>query len=117
MIEKFLSKRKAKLGRKINVASFQLCIFLSDYYIDASESVYSFLRGRKGGHHLVYDNYIYRSNFRRHGLEKNVFYFECIWNRNGRCRGRIKTVGDKIYRSNSNGKPHFSFEKSCNMTD
>ncbi|XP_070505989.1 modifier of mdg4-like isoform X5 [Chironomus tepperi] len=76
-----------------------------DYYIDASESVYSFLRGRKGGHHLVYDNYIYRSNFRRHGLEKNVFYFECIWNRNGRCRGRIKTVGDKIYRSNSN-VPH-----------
>ncbi|KAG5672374.1 hypothetical protein PVAND_002506 [Polypedilum vanderplanki] len=76
-----------------------------DYLLDTSESVYSFLKGRKGGYHLIHDNYIYRSNFRRQGVEKNVFYFECIWNRNGRCRGRIKTVGDKLFVTNSN-VPH-----------
>lgn len=68
------------------------------------ESYYPFLKGRKGGYHLVHDNYIYRSNFRRQGVQRNIYYWECINNRKGRCRGRLKTIGDKLYVANSNGK-------------
>lgn len=68
------------------------------------ENVYPFLKGRKGGYHLVHDNYIYRSNFRRQGVQRNIYYWECINNRKGRCRGRLKTIGDKLYVANSNGK-------------
>jgi hypothetical protein len=68
------------------------------------DNVYHFLKGRKGGFHLVHDNYIYRSNFRRQGVSRNIYYWECINNRKGRCRGRLKTIGDKLYVANSNGK-------------
>jgi FLYWCH zinc finger domain len=78
-------------------------IFLSDYFAPV-ESLFSFMKGRKGAYHLVYEHFIYRSNFRRQGVEKNIFYWECIHNRKGRCRGRVKTIGDKIFASNSNGK-------------
>lgn len=53
---------------------------------------------------MVHDNYIYRSNFRRQGVQRNIYYWECINNRKGRCRGRLKTIGDKLYVANSNGK-------------
>lgn len=68
------------------------------------EFVYPFLKGRKGGYHLVNENYIYRSNFRRQGVQRNIYYWECINNRKGRCRGRLKTIGDKLYIANSNGE-------------
>lgn len=51
----------------------------------------------------MHDNYIYRSNFRRQGVSRNIYYWECINNRKGRCRGRLKTIGDKLYVANSNG--------------
>lgn len=76
---------------------------LSDYN-EYGEGLFWFLKGRKGGHHLVHGDYIYRSNFRRQGLDRNIFYWECINNRKGRCRGRVKSVGDKLYIANSNGK-------------
>lgn len=71
--------------------------------------MYPFLKGRKGGFHLVHDNYIYRSNFRRQGVQRNIYYWECINNRKGRCRGRLKTIGDKLYVANSNGKRRWNF--------
>lgn len=73
-------------------------------YNEHGEIMYPFLKGRKGGYHLVHDNFIYRSNFRRQGVQRNIYYWECINNRKGRCRGRLKTVGDKLYITNSNGK-------------
>lgn len=73
-------------------------------YTDHGELVYEFLKGRKGGYHLVHNNYIYRSNFRRQGVNANIYYWECINNRKQRCRGRLKTIGDKIQITNSNGK-------------
>lgn len=73
--------------------------------------MYQFLKGRKGGYHLVHDNYIYRSNFRRQGVQRNIYYWECINNRKGRCRGRLKTIGDKLYVANSNGKK----QSRCNQ--
>jgi FLYWCH zinc finger domain len=69
------------------------------------------LKGRKGGYHLVHDNFIYRSNFRRQGTERNVYYWECIHNRKMHCRGRLKTVGDKLFIANSNGKRVISTRK------
>lgn len=64
------------------------------------------MKGRKGGYHLVHENFIYRSNFRRQGVERNVYYWECIHNRKSHCRGRLKTVGDQLFIANSNGKPN-----------
>lgn len=78
-------------------------ISLSDIN-EQGEVIYPFLKGRKGGYHLVHDNFIYRSNFRRQGVMRNIYYWECINNRKGRCRGRLKTIGDKLYITNSNGK-------------
>jgi hypothetical protein len=71
--------------------------------MDTSDYLYSFVKGRKGGFHLIYDNYIYRSNYRLQGIEKNIRYWECILNRQGRCRGRLKTVGNKLFIANGNG--------------
>lgn len=53
---------------------------------------------------MIHGNFIYRSNFRRQGVQHNIYYWECINNRKGRCRGRLKTIGDKLYIANSNGK-------------
>lgn len=64
------------------------------------------MKGRKGGYHLVHDNYIYRSNYRVQGIQRNKFYWECIKNRKERCQGRLKTIGDKVFVTNANGKAH-----------
>lgn len=90
-----------KRTRKLNV--FPQFVSHSDYN-ELGEILYPFLKGRKGGYHLVHSNFIYRSNFRRQGVQRNIYYWECINNRKGRCRGRLKTVGDKLYITNSNGK-------------
>ncbi|XP_055527402.1 uncharacterized protein LOC129720013 isoform X2 [Wyeomyia smithii] len=63
---------------------------------------YMFIISRKGGILLVHENYIYRSNLRRQGRHKNILYWECSQNRAGKCRGRVKSVGDYLYISNSN---------------
>uniref|UniRef100_A0A182NKW8 BEN domain-containing protein n=1 Tax=Anopheles dirus TaxID=7168 RepID=A0A182NKW8_9DIPT len=59
-----------------------------------------FLTSRKGGLQLVHDNYIYRSNLRRQGRNRDVIYWECVYNRGQKCRGRLKTIGNVIYVSN-----------------
>uniref|UniRef100_A0A182T1T0 FLYWCH-type domain-containing protein n=1 Tax=Anopheles maculatus TaxID=74869 RepID=A0A182T1T0_9DIPT len=59
-----------------------------------------FLTSRKGGLQLVHDNYLYRSNLRRQGRNGDVIYWECIYNRGQKCRGRLKTIGNSIYISN-----------------
>uniref|UniRef100_A0A6B2EIZ2 BTB domain-containing protein n=1 Tax=Phlebotomus kandelakii TaxID=1109342 RepID=A0A6B2EIZ2_9DIPT len=63
-----------------------------------------FIISRKGGIHLVYDNYVYRSNLRRQGRNKDVIYWECIHNRNSKCRGRLKSVGDFLFITNKHVK-------------
>lgn len=79
-------------------------LLISLSHIDQMENQYPFLKGRKGGYHLVYKDYIYRSNFRRQGVKKDIYYWECIHNRRNRCRGRVKTMGDTLYVTNSHGK-------------
>lgn len=77
--------------------------FLSDFN-ENGDICYHFVKGRKGAYQLVHDNYIYRSNYRRQGVQQNILYWECINNRKARCRGRLKTIGDKLYITNANGK-------------
>ncbi|XP_055616841.1 modifier of mdg4-like isoform X9 [Toxorhynchites rutilus septentrionalis] len=64
--------------------------------------MYAFLTSRKGGIHLVHNNFVYRSNLRRSGRNKDIIYWECVHNRAKKCRGRVKSVGDILYISNSN---------------
>lgn len=59
-----------------------------------------FIIGRKGGVHLVHNNYVYRSNMKRQGRELNKIYWECIYNRSIKCRGRLKSIGDQLYVTN-----------------
>ncbi|XP_035900378.1 modifier of mdg4-like isoform X13 [Anopheles stephensi] len=59
-----------------------------------------FLTSRKGGLQLVHDHFLYRSNLRRQGRNGDVIYWECIYNRGQKCRGRLKTIGNNIYISN-----------------
>lgn len=63
-----------------------------------------FIISRKGGVHLVYDNYVYRSNLKRQGRNNNVIYWECIRNRLAKCRGRLKSIGDKLFVTNGKFK-------------
>lgn len=98
----FFNRTTDKL-RRIHSSNRHLSLSLPDVN-EFGENVYPFLKGRKGGYHLVHDNYIYRSNFRRQGVQRNIYYWECINNRKGRCRGRLKTIADKLYVANSNGK-------------
>uniref|UniRef100_A0A182MC08 BTB domain-containing protein n=1 Tax=Anopheles culicifacies TaxID=139723 RepID=A0A182MC08_9DIPT len=62
-----------------------------------------FLSSRKGGLQLVHDNFLYRSNLRRQGRNGDVIYWECIYNRGQKCRGRLKTIGNSIYVTNGEG--------------
>ncbi len=41
---------------------------------------------------------------KRQGVDRNILYWECIYNRNNKCRGRVKSVGDKLFVANSNGE-------------
>ncbi|XP_061508834.1 modifier of mdg4-like isoform X7 [Anopheles gambiae] len=63
-----------------------------------------FLGSRKGGLQLVHDNYLYRSNLRRQGRNGDVLYWECIYNRGQKCRGRLKTIGNQIMITNGRGR-------------
>ncbi|XP_062703344.1 uncharacterized protein LOC134283958 [Aedes albopictus] len=77
-------------------------IFKDDECVGSSDRVYTFLTSRQGGIHLVHDWYIYRSNLRRCGRNKDIIYWECVHNRVEKCRGRLKSVGDQLHISNSN---------------
>ncbi|XP_055594794.1 modifier of mdg4-like isoform X21 [Uranotaenia lowii] len=70
--------------------------------VATGDRVYTFLTSRKGGIHLVHNNYVYRSNLRRSGRNKDILYWECVHNRTDKCRGRVKSIGDSLYISNSN---------------
>uniref|UniRef100_A0A2M4BLQ7 BTB domain-containing protein n=1 Tax=Anopheles marajoara TaxID=58244 RepID=A0A2M4BLQ7_9DIPT len=67
---------------------------------DNRQEKHMFITSRKGGLQLVHRNYIYRSNLRRQGPEKNIIYWECAKNRTLKCRGRLKAVGNTLYISN-----------------
>lgn len=62
-----------------------------------------FIISRKGGIHLVHNEFVYRSNLKRQGRNKNIIYWECIQNRSSKCRGRLRSVGDQLFVSNGNG--------------
>ncbi|XP_062556410.1 modifier of mdg4-like isoform X15 [Armigeres subalbatus] len=68
---------------------------------DDDNQRYMFIVSRRGGILLVHDNHIYRSNMRRQGPQKNILYWECIRNRSGKCRGRLKSEGNCLYVSNT----------------
>lgn len=59
-----------------------------------------FVIGRKGGTHLVHNDFVYRSNMKRQGRNLNKMYWECIHNRSIKCRGRVKSVGNKLFVTN-----------------
>ncbi|XP_058130355.1 modifier of mdg4-like isoform X7 [Anopheles ziemanni] len=72
-------------------------ILLSD---TPDERKHKFLTSRKGGVQLIHEEYLYRSNLRRQGREGDILYWECVHNRGTKCRGRLKTVGNTIHKSN-----------------
>lgn len=63
-----------------------------------------FIQSRKGGIHLVHNDFVYRSNLKLQGKQKNIIYWECVRNRDIRCRARLKSVGDSLYLTNMNSK-------------
>lgn len=63
-----------------------------------------FIISRKGGIHLIHDHYVYRSNLKRQGRSKNIIYWECVRNRDIKCRARLKSIGDHLYLANRNSK-------------
>ena len=84
-----------------------------------ADNEYFFIISRKGGIHLVHDDFIYRSNLKRQGRQKDILYWECIHNRSIKCRGRMKSVGDSLFVSNGSSESQFLgsfFRKhlSCN---
>ncbi|XP_052864881.1 modifier of mdg4-like isoform X15 [Anopheles cruzii] len=71
-----------------------------------------FLSSRKGGYQLVHGNYIYRSNLRRQGRQKNIIYWECVHNRSLKCRGRLKSISNTLYISNGNEEHNHDDERT-----
>lgn len=69
-------------------------------FVNLLEIGHMFIVSRKGGVHLVHNNYVYRSNLRRQGRELNKIYWECIYNRSTKCRGRLKSIGDELIVTN-----------------
>lgn len=86
--------------------NFNYCYINWNFYISdqCNDGTCWFIKSRKGGLHLVHGNFVYRSNLRKQGVDRNVIYWECVFNRKNRCRGRLKTVDDKLFIANSNGK-------------
>lgn len=69
-------------------------------FVNILESGQVFILSRKGGCHLVHNNFVYRSNLRRQGRDLNKIYWECIYNRSTKCRGRLKSIGDELIVTN-----------------
>ncbi|XP_005180559.1 uncharacterized protein LOC101899171 [Musca domestica] len=59
-----------------------------------------FIISRKGGTLLAINDFIYRSNLKRFGVNSDKVYWECIHNRSKKCRSRLKTIGDDLYVTN-----------------
>lgn len=68
------------------------------------EGCVPFIISRKGGALLVHEDYLYRSNMKRQGREKNIIYWECVANRKIKCRGRVKTVGNTVINTSAEGR-------------
>lgn len=60
----------------------------------------TFIISRKGGTLLAINDFIYRSNLKRFGINSDKVYWECIHNRSKKCRSRLKTIGDDLYVTN-----------------
>lgn len=71
---------------------------------DDEEGSAPFIISRKGGVLLVHEDYLYRSNMKRQGREKNIIYWECVANRKIKCRGRVKTIGNNVINTNIEGE-------------
>lgn len=84
---------------------FSMCAFYEFLFIHSVDG-HMFIISRKGGVHLVHSNFVYRSNLRRQGRDLNKIYWECIYNRSTKCRGRLKTVGDQLFVTNGTAE-HF----------
>lgn len=54
--------------------------------------------------HLVVQEFLYRSNMKRTGRSKDIIYWECVRNRDIRCKARLKTVGEAMFWTNGNSK-------------
>lgn len=80
---------------------------LSGYSLEDQFQHQPFIVSRKGGTHLVHNNFIYRSNMKRMGRRMDILYWECIHNRNTKCRGRVKTMGNVVIPTNVTGKSAF----------
>lgn len=89
---------------QVSRKKFQRTVGQDDCAAADDEQKYMFIVSRKGGVLLVHENHIYRSNMRRQGPHKNILYWECVHNRSGKCRGRLKSEGNFLYVSNTNGK-------------
>lgn len=59
--------------------------------------VHAFITSRKNSVHLVHDNYVFRSNMKRYGPELRTIYWECVHNRERKCRARLKSIGDELF--------------------
>ena len=68
-----------------------------------------FIISRKGGVHLVHNNFVYRSNLKRQGRDLNKIYWECIYNRSTKCRGRLKSIGDQLIVTNGTVQKRHNF--------
>lgn len=67
------------------------------------EEAVPFIISRKGGVLLVHEDFLYRSNLKRQGRERNIIYWECVANRKTKCRGRVKTIGNAVVNTNIEG--------------
>lgn len=90
-------------------------IFLK--FVNILESGQIFIVSRKGGVHLVHNNFVYRSNLRRQGRDLNKIYWECIYNRSTKCRGRLKSIGDELIVTNGISLIGLCFQKRITRVD
>lgn len=102
--KKKINKQKNNYAKKKKIHTQQTTNWNKKSIADALNikdgDMQMFIISRKGGVHLVYDNFVYRSNLKRQGRDLNKIYWECIYNRSTKCRGRIKSIGDQLFVTN-----------------
>lgn len=52
----------------------------------------------------MHSDFVYRSNLKRQGRNRDIIYWECVRNREIKCRARLKSIGDRLYVANMNSK-------------
>lgn len=95
--------RRVELGKRPNDQQLTALSFFcpSPYLTDLIGSeMQDFIISRKGGIHLIHNQHTYRSNLKRSGANRDIIYWECIRNRDIKCKVRLKSVGDSLYLSN-----------------